>query len=403
MDTNRRSIQLEQAIKASPEVVFAALTRPGDLQHWFADFVVTQPRAGGRYVVSWHSGYEAYGRFTEFDKPARVAFTWLGTGEPTETTVIVTLEPTEDGTHLALTHAGFGDGAVWDQTMVEAEKGWIAGLQNLLALVEDGVDLRLARQPFLGVNLDELTAERAEKEGIGTATGIYIEDTVEGYGAQEAGLQSGDVIVRLGEQEVSGFETLVGALREHQAGDIVPVRGFRGQEPLTIDVKLSSRPSPDVPDEPAEAAARLRERYAAFQQALHQTMDGVSEELAGRQPAPGEWSARETTAHLCWTERDNQFFVGAMLVGDGPHLTENPDVVPEKLAALIARYPTVPELITCLESDQAETAALIEAITPETLAYKWRYRYAAQWALELVDHADGHLNQIRDALEMSAS
>ena len=118
------------------------------------------PRPGGRCALHWGQGYHVEGRFLEVDPPRRAAIAWQGTGEPGETRVAVELEEREGRVSVRVVHSGFGPGSEWDAAVAQSERGWETGLENLQSTLETGIDLRLARQPFLGINLDLLTPER---------------------------------------------------------------------------------------------------------------------------------------------------------------------------------------------------------------------------------------------------
>ena len=65
---------------------------------------------------------------------------------------------------------------------------------------------------FLGIFLEQMTDRRAEEEGIATGSGIYIQNVVEGAAAEGAGVQGGDVLVRLGGYEITSLEDLFAAM-----------------------------------------------------------------------------------------------------------------------------------------------------------------------------------------------
>ncbi len=58
--------------------------------------------------------------------------------------------------------------------------------------------------------------------------------------AAQAGLQAGDVIIRLGESKIGSLEDIDSALRKHKAGDTVKVSVKRGDETTTFDVTLGT-------------------------------------------------------------------------------------------------------------------------------------------------------------------
>jgi len=399
MNDNQRSIQQERFIKAPAEHVYEALTVAGDLMGWLCDYARIEPYPGGRFEMRWRTGYEVRGQFTEL-KPNAVGFTWRGTDEPGETVVRFDLTPTEGGTTVRVTHSGFGSGPQWERALAEAEKGWATSLENLASLLETGIDLRLARQPFLGVSLEPLDAPRAAREGIATETGVYLTSVIEGAAAQAAGLQKGDVIVAIDDAEVHSFDDLVAALRAHRAGDRVEVTFVRGQERSKIAVELGSRPMPEVPADRDALAARIEEEQAKINRELAEAVAGLTEEQAEHEPAPGEWSVKQTLAHLSVTERDMLYWYGQVILGAwATEEVGNPSTVPEKLAMTLTVAPTVPALLERFRQDQAETLVFIRALRPEIVARKARYRRIAETALEMFDHVRDHIAQIRAAAE----
>jgi S1-C subfamily serine protease len=60
----------------------------------------------------------------------------------------------------------------------------------------------------------------------------------EGSPAAEAGLKSGDVIVKLGDRQIGNLEDFDSALRRFDAGEKVPVVVKRDGKELTLEVVL---------------------------------------------------------------------------------------------------------------------------------------------------------------------
>ncbi len=56
--------------------------------------------------------------------------------------------------------------------------------------------------------------------------------------AARAGLKSGDVIVQIGKNAVTDVASLVDALIKMNPDDLLPVRIYRGEEQLTVNVTL---------------------------------------------------------------------------------------------------------------------------------------------------------------------
>jgi hypothetical protein len=85
---------------------------------------------------------------------------------------------------------------------------------------------------YLGVTLDFENAG----EGVG------IEDVAPNSPASKAGVQPGDVIVKIGDDDVSSLQDLPGILRQRKPGDEVDVIVKRADKEVTLKVKLTGPP-----------------------------------------------------------------------------------------------------------------------------------------------------------------
>jgi uncharacterized protein YndB with AHSA1/START domain len=398
--SEQRSVKQSVVIDTTPELAFEALTAASELREWCSDEAWTQVRPGGRYELRWASGYRTGGKFVELDAPRRAVVTWRGTDEPGETTVEYTVAPLEGGVEATIEHQGFGAGDAWDQAVAASQKGWEIGVENLKSTLETGVDLRAARQPFLGINFDSLTPERAEREGIAAEYGIYVTGTVEGSGARAGGLQSGDVIVALGGTQTPGFQELGAALRAHQAGDTVDVELARCQERETVQVTLGQRPQADVPDSAEALADRLAEAQHEIDAELQAAVAGVSEEEAGQCPEEGQWSVKEILAHLSEGERAGHVFLTNIAVNGwldaGPLSNEQ---TAGRLEAILAITSTLPGLVDRFLGDEAETVEILRRLPAQTVAHKARFRRIAQFMLFGPDHVREHVEQIKETVK----
>ena len=95
---------------------------------------------------------------------------------------------------------------------------------------------------FLGVRPAPLTPQIAERFGIETDEGILVFSVVPGSGADEAGVQEGDIVTRIGETPIHQVEDLLSLLRERAPGDEIELRVLREGEEQTIPVTLTDRP-----------------------------------------------------------------------------------------------------------------------------------------------------------------
>ena len=397
---SERTVTKNIVVDTTAQLAFEVLTQPGNLRDWFCDVAWSDPRPGGRCALHWAQGYHVEGRFLEVDPPSRATIAWHGTGEPGETTVAMRLEERGDQLSVGIVHSGFGPGSEWDMALAQAERGWETGLENLKSTLERGIDLRVARQPFLGINLDLLTPERAAREGIAAQWGIYVEGVVEGSGAKAAGLRQGDVIVSLGGMPTNSFEELGVALRARQAGDTVEVERVLGQERETIQVTLGPRPQPELPDSAPALADRLAQRQQEANAALRAVLENVSDQEAGLRPGEGQWSVKEVLAHLSENERAFHMILSNLAVNgylDGGAVY--PDQLPGRLEAILVVNPTLQGLLDRFLVDEAETEAFVRRLPESAVAYKARFRRIALHMVGLPDHVEQHAEQIRQAVQ----
>ncbi len=135
---NTAPLEVTTRITAPPEVVWSYFTDPARYALWMGTEVTISPSPGGLYLVHMREGIEARGEFVELDPPHRLVFTWGWQGDPVvppgSTTVEVTLEATDDGTLVRLTHHGLPD----PEAVAHHRQGWESYLPRLAIAVTGG-------------------------------------------------------------------------------------------------------------------------------------------------------------------------------------------------------------------------------------------------------------------------
>ncbi|WP_010146316.1 S1C family serine protease [Serinicoccus profundi] len=111
-----------------------------------------------------------------------------------------------------------------------------SGKVQLIAdqLIETGT----ATHAFLGVGLDDA---QAEVDGA-VLTGAAVTQVETGSPADGAGLQSGDLIVGIDDEQITSATALIGQVRERGAGDEARVAYIRDGERAEVTVTLTTRP-----------------------------------------------------------------------------------------------------------------------------------------------------------------
>jgi uncharacterized protein YndB with AHSA1/START domain len=136
----RTALRITRTIKASPERVFEAWTRPEHLERWACPEggkvleASVELRVGGGHhlVMKTEEGgiHTAYGVYREIDAPRKLVYTWDWKEEEFrvgETVVTVEFRPASQGTDVVLTHELFPA----PEATKAHEEGWISCLNRL--------------------------------------------------------------------------------------------------------------------------------------------------------------------------------------------------------------------------------------------------------------------------------
>lgn len=91
---------------------------------------------------------------------------------------------------------------------------------------------------FLGVTTEPMTREAADAAGLERATGLQVSFVEEGSPAVQAGLQAGDVLLKLNDQVLINAEQLVVLIRSYDAGEKITLHSLRQGKPLDVEVTL---------------------------------------------------------------------------------------------------------------------------------------------------------------------
>ncbi|MBN2112775.1 MAG: SRPBCC domain-containing protein [Acidimicrobiia bacterium] len=393
-----KPVTLQQRIEATPAQVFHAFINSTALREWLCDAATAIPRQEGRLHLWWAGGYYATGEFTKVIPNERVVFTWQGRGDKAASRVRVDLRPDGEATIVELTHGAGGKGKKPPKKAKSVRRGWETGLENLKSVLETGHDLRFIRRPMLGILPDTLTPEAVARLGVPVDRGILLGGVVEEMGAQAAGLQKGDVIVRIGGDKTPDWAGLQEALLGHEAGDEVQVTYYRGADKARTTMTLSGRPIDEPPADPAALSAAMTASGEAFLARLTEAFEGVGDERAARRPADGGWSAREVLCHLIVGERATHDYITQLVGGQEHWIDDWPGNLDIAHAGLLAVFPTPGGLLKELRRNRAETWAMLAALPQDFVARKGSYWRLAYGMMEGRLHDEGHLQQITAAL-----
>lgn len=105
---------------------------------------------------------------------------------------------------------------------------------------------------YMGVKLDE-RYNSLYSQYYGMPLGAYIYSVESRSCAEAAGIQPGDIITRLGDTEISGYNDLRAAVKNFSAGDTTELSLYRAGESMTLSITFDEL----KPDSPSDSPAKV--------------------------------------------------------------------------------------------------------------------------------------------------
>lgn len=140
---------------------------------------------------------------------------------PGSTVMTAAFEQVDGGSRVTLTHKGFGDALQWEVFGTSFSRGWDEAISDLLVYVRTGV--KLAR------HIDDRRASIAAWP-LHKEWGIELADVFPGGFADQAGMQKGDILLKLDRAAVYDVADIWTFTRARPAGDEVEATYIRGRD-----------------------------------------------------------------------------------------------------------------------------------------------------------------------------
>lgn len=100
----------------------------------------------------------------------------------------------------------------------------------------------LARRAFLGVRLGAVTEELKNELKLVDLNGAHVQQVYDASTAKAAGLQAGDVLVKLGENSITNGQDFIQKIKAYQTGDKVNLAYFRNGKKEELELELMGFP-----------------------------------------------------------------------------------------------------------------------------------------------------------------
>jgi Do/DeqQ family serine protease len=108
-------------------------------------------------------------------------------------------------------------------------------------VVEDIKDFGEIQRAYLGISFREIDSQFAEEMGLDEIKGVYVVEVIENGAAADAGIEKGDVIVRVNNTDINSKSSLLETIGTQRPGDQVKVYVKRADNLKEYTVVLKNR------------------------------------------------------------------------------------------------------------------------------------------------------------------
>lgn len=108
-------------------------------------------------------------------------------------------------------------------------------------VVEDLMEFGTVQRGFLGVSIGNISPELAEEMDLTNLEGVFIARVNEGSGAEDAGIEEGDIILAVNNISVKTSPELQEQVSKYRPGDKISVKLLRDGKNKLVDVVLKNR------------------------------------------------------------------------------------------------------------------------------------------------------------------
>jgi serine protease Do len=120
--------------------------------------------------------------------------------------------------------------------------GFAMSIDSVKSIIEDLRAGKEVQTAFLGVVTQEVTPALAEEEDLSTDQGAFVRRITDGSAADDAGIETQDVIIAVDGNQVTSPDELAAAVRKFKPGDDVDLLIERDGDQRTVSVTLGQRP-----------------------------------------------------------------------------------------------------------------------------------------------------------------
>lgn len=128
--------------------------------------------------------------------------------------------------------------------------GFAIPINDVSAIVEDIMENgAVTDKAYIGIKAYTVNSETVQMYGDLLREGVYISEVEKGSAAAKAGMQAGDIIIKLGDKTVTSMNDLTAAKKNYRAGDTAEFTVFRSGEEVKLSLTFDVAPENSEEDE----------------------------------------------------------------------------------------------------------------------------------------------------------
>ena len=121
--------------------------------------------------------------------------------------------------------------------------GFAIPINDVIAMVEDIMENgRVTNRPYFGMTAGTVNPNYAMQNGLAVSAGVLVNSVEKGGAAEKAGLQAGDVIVKVGDKSISSMTDLNAVKKNYKAGDTAKVVVNRSGKEVELSITFDAAP-----------------------------------------------------------------------------------------------------------------------------------------------------------------
>ncbi|GGA85177.1 SRPBCC domain-containing protein [Ornithinibacillus halotolerans] len=225
------SVSREIIVKAAIQKVWDALTKEEHLNRWYTKEAKVDFRIGGKGFLNHGWGATSEGIYTEIEPLKR----FVMQSQDGDFQTITELEEVDNGIRVRITyHAPFINemDAVAKENMLFGTGQFLGNLKSVYEANQD------QRNRFWRVWIGISHSSNEE------IPGTKVQAVKEGTSADKAGLLPGDIIIKMDQDRVTGYQSFEQLLNAKDSSSTVTLTILRGKEEVSMECPLDAYPVP---------------------------------------------------------------------------------------------------------------------------------------------------------------